>query len=769
MTTRNKTAIFAAAVPALVITGYSGIRLLGTGTLSWHIRQPETAAMMVELGLIWLMLFLLFSFAANRLVRAAGVIALVAGFSWLHQMFFPVLLSGLYIGYVILAGRCAARILKRERLGLAWEFCIGSILVILVFCIFSLMHLGSIRNLRIWSVVTGLLLAGVEVIRRWPMKADGSRLPDQEAAPAMPAALTIPSAAMWSAVFTLVLLQAGRMNLAVDFDSIWYGVRSYVMLDSGNGFYENLGSLGVVYTYPKGWEVLTLPLSGLPSYAFSTAFNVWVSAMVLLSAFDTAVIWMKKERAVWVPFLMAAVPGIMNMAVTAKADMLTLFFQILMLQAMLRFIRDRRTEHLAYGLAAGGISLTMKPTALVFSSAIVGMSMIWLLLDRRKAAAKQDSGSRYIRSDIRIWMLVLSSAAALAGIWGRTLKLVGVPVTSVFYQVFQKLGFQVKYPFYAAAFPEAGHRMSAVERIGFYARRLYGVLLNPQGDDMAHVIIAWGALFPLVFLLLRLLFGRRPKEGAVNHALEYLTLVMAGVLLVNLVSLYSLFQIDGNYYILFYALLIICGCIWLDSKGLGLWQGGTAILMIPWVYAVILCCVTNWAWSLGFSPVQVRNPGYYNHTEYFRREHEQLGSQQIWNELARSPRTRVIALGEHPRVLTFPCNVQSYVDVSGYWGNPEVVSDPEHFLEYLHYANTDYIYMEQQYVDTSVRIYQIIRTLIQRGWLYDVRDENGNLIIRVAHDEPVTEAVDHNLTIFDERYIQHPQGEKNGKNKGTKR
>lgn len=31
---------------------------------------------------------------------------------------------------------------------------------------------------------------------------------------------------------------------------------------------------------------------------------------------------------------MAAVPGIMNMSVTAKADIMTLFFQILMVQGM---------------------------------------------------------------------------------------------------------------------------------------------------------------------------------------------------------------------------------------------------------------------------------------------------------------------------------------------------------------------------------------------------------------------------------------------------
>ncbi len=766
MTRWEKAAAVPAAFLTIVITGYSYIKLVGTGTLSWHIRQPETKVMIAELAVIWLLLFLFLYFPTkaregdlpfpetNHLRRIAGCAVLIGGFCWIHQMFLPVVLSGLYAGYLILAGRTIQRILKLKKYGLAWEFCIGCIFTILVFCILSLLHLGSIRNLRIWTLVTGICLIVAEAAGRRGAASGHTGTDTGKAEPETRTGKWI-MAFMTAAIVTLVLLQAGRMNTAVDFDSIWYGVRSAVMLDSGSSIYDNPGTLGVVYTYPKGWEVLTLPLSGLPSYSFPIAFNLWAAGLVLLAARDTAAVWIKQSRAVWVPFLMAAVPGVMNMSITAKADMLTLFFQILMLQSMLRFIRERKTEHLVYGLAAGGISLTMKPTALVFSSAVVGMSLIWLAADAYRSRAELKE-QRYIRSGSGCWILVLAAAAALAGIWGRTMKLVGIPVTSVFYQVFQKMGFQIKYPFYASAFPAAGSSMRVSEKLAFYGKRLYGVLLNPQGDDMAHVIIAWGAVFPLIFLVLLLCFRKREQSKPAGQVLGYLGLVFGGVLFVNLVSLYSLYQIDGNYYILFYALLIIGGVIWLDSRCETLWKQGTGILLLPWLYAVILCCVTNWSWTLGFSPVQVKNNGYYNHTEYYREVHAQLGCRQIWNELAAAPENRVIALGEHPRVLTFPCNVQSYVDVSGYWGNPEVVADADNFLEYLHYAKTDYIYMEQQYVDTSVRIYQIIRSLIQEGWLYDVRDENGNLIIRVAHREPETASVEQNLNTFDVGYIQHP-------------
>ncbi|MGL5433934.1 MAG: sodium:solute symporter [Lachnospiraceae bacterium] len=753
MTRWEKTAISLAAILTIVITSYSYIKLIGTGILSWHIRQPETKAMIMELGIIWLLLFLFLFHESGTRRRIVGCMVLIAGFCWLHQIFLPVLLAGVYIGYLILTGRNAGRILKQVKLGLAWEFCIGTIAVILIFCLLSLLQLGSIRNLRIWTLVTGVIQVVYEMF--WWRRL-GVQVPQAAKQNIKTGSGRLLAAAVTAAVVTLILLQAGRMNLAVDFDSIWYGVRSAVMLDSGSSIYDNLGTLGVVYTYPKGWEVLTLPLTGLPSYSFPIAFNLWAAVLVLLASRDTAAVWMNRERAIGVPFLMAAIPGIMNMSITAKADILTLFYQILILQSMLRFIRDRKMGHLAFGLAAAGISLTMKPTALVFSSALVGMSLIWLAWDRCQPADQGGHAIRYIRSDNRRWWLVAAAAAALAGIWGRTMKLVGIPVTSVFYQVFQKLGFQIKYPFYASAFPSAASSMTAGEKIGFYIKRLYGILLNPQGGDMAHVIIAWGTVFPLIFLVLLLCFRKRSNSGPTSPVLSYLAMVLSGVLFVNLLSLYSLYQIDGNYYILFYALLIIGGGVWLDSRAKPLRRAGAGMLLIPWFYAAVLCCITNWSWSLGFSPVQISNNGYYNHTEKYRQEHAGLGCREIWNELAADPDTRVIALGEHPRVLTFPCNVQSYVDVSGYWGNPVVVSDAEHFLEYLHYAKTDYIYMEQQYVDTSVRIYQIIRTLIQEGWLYDVRDENGNLIMRVAHSDPDQSTAEVNLETFDERYIQHP-------------
>ena len=120
--------------------------------------------------------------------------------------------------------------------------------------------------LRIWVLVSGAALFGCWIKRHW---SDIKKLAFLFASSDKKTAMSLVSAAMTAGIAALLFLQAGRLNLTVDFDSLWYGVRSHTMLDSGRGIYENLGTLGVVYTYSKGWEVLTLPLAGLPLIVLS--------------------------------------------------------------------------------------------------------------------------------------------------------------------------------------------------------------------------------------------------------------------------------------------------------------------------------------------------------------------------------------------------------------------------------------------------------------------------------------------------------------------
>lgn len=763
MAERKKWAVWGAAILTIGITGYSLWRQFVQGVLSWHLHQMEFVSMVLELLVVWLLLFLAFSAMGTKKREKIGMIsvcAILLGFIWLHKLLLPIVFTGAYVSYLVLVGMWFCREILKKELDPNWNFLMGSAVTILCFCVLSLFQIGSIRNLRIWVIGSGFVLVV------WGLKKRKELFYRKESE-----SVGRIGCMMLAAIVTLVLLQAGRMNLAVDFDSIWYGVRSDTMLNSGNGIYEDLKTLGVVYTYSKGFETLLLPLAGLPSYSFTTAMNLWIAVFLLYALYQTVRISLPRKQALWAPFLLAAVPGVMNMADTAKADLFTVFCQLLMVQGVLRCIRVNAqvqeqvpaqaqitADWLVAGLAAGGMSLALKPTAMVYSPAIVGMSFLWFL-------RKYGTSIRCMKTEYkRVWLMFFLAAGVLAGIWGRTLKLVGVPVTSIFYGVFQKLGFQVKYPFYASGFPSAGSSWKFTEQVLFLAKRLYGVLLDPQGEDMAHVIIAWGTVLPVAIFLCWIFWRGFVKErDAVQKSVSsYLLWLLLPIGAVNLISLYSLSQIDGNYYMLYYVLIVLAAVIWTGSLREDLQVMWKRVMIPVWIYGACFCGLTNWAWALGNGGLDPINRGYYPHQALERQKRAEQGSEAIWNIFAADPKNRVIALGEVPDVLTFPCWVQSYVDVSGYWGNPEVVSNEVSFLDYLHFAEVDYLYMERGYIDVSVGIYQIIRSLVESGWLYDVRNENGNLILSVRKqttEDPISmvspgEKME-NLKVFDWGYIQH--------------
>ena len=91
-------------------------------------------------------------------------------------------------------------------------------------------------------------------------------------------------AALLAFILTILFLQAGRLNHELDYDSLHYGLRSPYILDNGEGIYENLGLINLVYTYSKGAEVLVLPLSGTPTYGFLLSFTFWTTTVSVITA-----------------------------------------------------------------------------------------------------------------------------------------------------------------------------------------------------------------------------------------------------------------------------------------------------------------------------------------------------------------------------------------------------------------------------------------------------------------------------------------------------
>lgn len=770
----------------------------GGGTYSWQFKSPETAKMIGEIALVFAL-----TAGGILLIRRPlfqwGFTALICLlFNWIHVVFLPMAVSALYLGYLLLTGYFLRVVLFRQRkLQSGWmaDFILGTSAVLSAFCLLSAFHAGSVGQLRWFSLLSGaalLIWLGVRTAgeRRQPgLKAGtcGRKCPESTQSGEEGRRRTAGSLLI-AFLIVMILIQAGRMNLALDFDTLWYGVRSEYVLDNGSGIYENPGMVGMAYVYAKGLETLMLPLCDLASHSYLLYFNLWLAAAGLFALYRLSCLYMDRRFALLSAALVSCVPGIMNMSITAKPDIITWVIQIIMVFYMCLYIKDagetgeRRFPLLALSAGAYLLSLTMKSTSLVFSTAVFGMSGLYLIF--RKLLR--------FRAPIRQWLLLLFPAGALTGIWARTMLITGMPVTSVFTSVFEKLGFQMKYPFASSSLPQ---NWEEAGNAAVLARRLFHMLLMPTGDDMGHVVFAWGSPLLLFLtgaclaacLLLAADTGRRGtrkrgmmqslpagrekrKEGGRSAPgrergqrllSAFAHTVFWPFLAVNLVSLVMLYQIDGNYFMLLYTGIIIGAVSLLSSlarKGFRRFSGAVCLLLIPiMTFNVLLTAESNWAWSLGFSEIQWVNKGRVNHEALQHEKMVQTGNEQIWNILSQDSATRVIAFGDHPGCLQFPCIVQSYKDITSPWGNVELVNTVEAFEEYMAYAKADYAYVEAGFIGEGSWewSYGLVRQMISRGTLTDLKFEHGNVLARVDLNGRPDSQSRENLRLFDENYLTY--------------
>ena len=758
----------------------------GNGFFADYIHFTESKRMYVEIAILAVLIFGGLALLKRGRSRMYWLTAVVLVFSWIHVVFLPMVVSAVYLISLLAIGR-----FMRKRVffrGTVWErpyfsfymdFLFGASFAIVVYCLLSALGVGKIAWMRLSVYVLGVAALGFDFssiscqcIMGWQTLSwmlDGSG-GSREIPRRVRRAWTL--AAGWCAL--MFLIQVGRLNIALDFDTLWYGVRSQYIVAGGTGLYENPGLVGMVYVYSKGFEVLTLPLCDLASHSYLTFFNLWLAVLGIGAMVWNAVLLTGNRKQETesreagtekkltyhsvLPGIMAAVltvsvPGIMNMALTAKADLITWLLQLIMLGCFFQYIHVYENHWIFLSGAAGSyfLSLTMKPTSLVFSTAVFGMMglyLLWFWFHERGAAAD------LFHHMVRLIVSLCLPFGALAGIWARTMKITGMPVTSVFTSIFALFGFKMKYPFATSELPQNYQEESTLHVL---ARRIWQMLMQPQGEDMGHVILAWGTSLMAVLIVMLVLYGIFSKKGEEqSHIWNAALVIFFPFVIVSLISLSMLYQIDGNYFMLLYSMLILGACrAMVYFKKIGFYPLASKCLTPLLVLNLIVTAISSWAWTAGFSEIHLLNKGRVNHRAQEQARMEEKGNTLIWQEVSQDPENRVIAFGTHPYCLQFPCNVESYKDITSPWGNVELVNSPEAFETYMAYAKTDYVYAEAGYLGPGSWEWSLdlLRELIRRGSLTDLFFENGNMLARVSDTAVPEEEAQNNLELFEREYL----------------
>lgn len=751
----------------------------GNGFFADYIHFTESKRMYVEIAILAVLIFGGLALLKRGRSRMYWLTAVVLVFFWIHVVFLPMVVSAVYLISLLAIGRFLRKqvffrgtVWERPYFSFYMDFLFGASFAIVVYCLLSALGVGKIAWMRLSVYALGVAALGFDFssiscqcIRGWQTLSwmlDGSG-GSREIPRRVRRAWTL--AAGWCAL--MFLIQVGRLNIALDFDTLWYGVRSQYIVAGGTGLYENPGLVGMVYVYSKGFEVLTLPLCDLASHSYLTFFNLWlavlgIGAMVWNAVLLTGNRKQETEKKLTyhsvLPGIMAAVltisvPGIMNMALTAKADLITWLLQLIMLGCFFQYIHVYENHWIFLSGAAGSyfLTLTMKPTSLVFSTAVFGMMglyLLWFWFHERGAAAD------LFHHLVRLIGSLCLPFGALVGIWARTMKITGMPVTSVFTSIFAWFGFKMKYPFATSELPQNYQEESTLHVL---ARRIWQMLMQPQGEDMGHVILAWGTSLMAVLIVMLVLYGIFSKKGdEQSHIWNAALVIFFPFVIVSLISLSMLYQIDGNYFMLLYSMLILGACrAMVYFKKIGFYPLASKCLAPLLVLNLIVTAISSWAWTAGFSEIHLLNKGRVNHRAQEQARMEEKGNTLIWQEVSQDPENRVIAFGTHPYCLQFPCNVESYKDITSPWGNVELVNSPEAFETYMAYAKTDYVYAEAGYLGPGSWEWSLdlLRELIHSGSLTDLFFENGNMLARVSDTAVPEEEAQNNLEMFEREYL----------------
>ena len=730
-------------LPALLIS-YN--KIFRNGEAGESFVRLETRGLLIEIAILFIVALGLMVLIRDRKICTGLLILEGVVFTWLHQAFLPVAVSGAYLAVNIGVGSFVRGWLDRDGRFAEWkwaslmaDFTLGSIGLILLYGVMSLLGIGSIPATRAAAIGLGIAAVG-------PMFRRAKNTRKLESTK-----ISWTTAFVIAFVFTMLLLQVGRMNICADYDSLHYGLRSEYIFNDGSGIFENMGSINVVYTYSKGLETLLLPISGLPSFGFILSFQMWMTVGILFAAAEIAGLFVDAKWKGLCMVLLASIPAITNMGITAKTDSATCLFQLIMTYFLLRFVKEQKIIDFAMAGNAFLMTMVLKPTSLAFSTVLAGTVFVFLFVTRSFRVNIKDRALLSWIPAIAMWLMI----------WARTMIQTGIPVTSVLTSIWTKFGFKVKYPFMFDELPSNGGGLGLKGMLKHLLKRLYGVLLAPVGADMDHVWIAWGTSLLLVFLVLFLvpLMARMKNvEKEDRKPLVCLICVFLTNGLMSLVMLYLLWQVDGNYFLLLYCLFTILAVIVIGKLDRTLMAGSVVMLLVPMLlFNVTVTAVSNWRGILGLSPIAIVHKGYYDHWAEEKARMEHKGNVKIWDILAENPQNRVFVYGNQPEMLMFPCNAQSYTDLAGSGGNYHVSGSVNKMVEFFEYAKMDYIYLCGGYLKPGTEVWRIVVSMIAEGYLTNLFYENGHVLAEFAKEPVVPESAEDVLREFAQCYYAGEQ------------
>lgn len=675
--------------------------------LSWTFLQSSYWSAILEILLCWVLLLTgLWFFRKEHSTSIAFAFTVILTFCFLHQYSAALLAGCFYTLFICLLGSFICRVLHISS-AKSWAvvFVMGIAGTLILIAGASLLRLGTPRKLRF---IFAALLVVLLFLERSSVRIFFKKRFAQSDAVYQP--LTLVQIALVSGIISFVLIQAGRANIALDYDSVWYGLRSEYMLAPKTGIYDAMPFLACVHTYSKGFETLTLPLSGVGSLGFIYIANIAFAVGIIKCIYDFSRNYCGKTLSLLAALCASAIPGIMNMAVTAKADLSTAFLQTVALCFLMDGMKKREWQPFVFCLSSCLLSYAFKPTSFVFTSFILLTCIILMLLLRHRLSY----GSKGSFGFLAI------SVLALGVIWARTWYLTGYPFTFLLPGVLKSFGVSVRYPyeFYSVDMMTVTSLLSNRSLLFQRLLRMFYILFYPATPDTARIVIAWsGPVFIVLFALSIFLIFRRPsKIWRSIHRLEFEGILCVLFIVLSLLSFGCALLLsipDGNYFMLLYIITIMLTvCLNSDAPFI---KKPWPVLIVPVLAAsLLITCASNWAWAVGFTPVEIKSNGFYDSTAWIEAYMDSNGLSEIYTQLKAEDKPRLEIISDKMQYTAFLPTTTDVWQQHRAYGNATTVTADAYF-EYLQFADMKYLLLDADFMSDDSWTAEIMRGLAETG------------------------------------------------------
>ncbi len=511
---------------ALIVA--TGVGLLVEGPFLWHVQQPQTVqggleAILLVAALVASQMF------ANPRPRLVVAIAVLALYLRRHAIDAPLALDAIYLEVLIaLGGFWCLRSAGATTLDYLRSFCVGLTLWSMIAWSASMISFGTVADLRMISGVAVI----VAVFRR--QRPLFIHLVERF--------LTLPTADRVVGVLLIgwLAVLCARASYVTGYDSLWYGLRGEYVLDGAGSIYRSMGLVSPVHYFPKLYEVLLLPLSGLGSSSVIIGMTVMMLFVLALTAYEMSKAVMNalpRWRFVVVGACLT-IPAIANTSLEAKPDILASALFLLALIHAWEFVRRREVSFAIWACGLLILASQSKLTVLPYAAALtVGVCISLLIEPTRREISVGPKSQLLIALSFTAGTLFV-----MAMITVRTLLLAGMPTIGpdILFRFWQRLGFELRPPAGTLqwTFPQNWPDIVAL---------LQDVLWQPQ--RLEHIVITWTGNVWLWLLAFALLLRNRSHPSP-HSSMAWLSapILVAGMALLTCVG-YRVRGSDGNYFI----------------------------------------------------------------------------------------------------------------------------------------------------------------------------------------------------------------------------